>query len=212
MIKCVVFDVDGTLIDTGEAIITSLQKVLKEDLGQAYSEDELGFAFGIPGAVTLERLGIDDIENSIGKWIKYLDDFKDTIKVFGGINNCLLKLKAGSIKTGIVTSKTKEEFDSSFTPLGLADYFDYVVCADDTERHKPNPEPLLKLMEISGNKPEEIIYIGDTKYDRDCAAGAGVKFGLALWGAKSTEGINPEYLLHSPEDILDILTGNYQDS
>ncbi|MHB1394293.1 MAG: HAD family hydrolase [Clostridia bacterium] len=205
MIKCVVFDVDGTLIDTGEAIISSLQKVLEEDLGQSYSEDELSFAFGIPGAVTLEKLGINDIEYSIGKWIKYLNDFSDSMKVFDGVDNCLRKIKELNIKTGIVTSKSKEEFESNFIPFGLADYFDYVVCADDTTKHKPHPEPILKLLEISGNKPEDIVYIGDTKYDKECAEGAGVKFGLALWGAKSAEGFDSAYLLQRPEDIINLI-------
>jgi len=54
-------------------------------------------------------------------------------------------------------------------------------------------------------KDEETVYIGDTKYDKECAAGAGIKFGLALWGAKSTEGIEPAYLLNSPEDIIKII-------
>jgi phosphoglycolate phosphatase-like HAD superfamily hydrolase len=129
MIKCVVFDVDGTLIDTGEAILSSLQKVLEEDLGQSYRKEELVFAFGIPGAATLNKLGVKDIEGSLEKWIKYLDDFSDSIKVFDGIDNCLRKIKEHNIKTGIVTSKTKAEFDSNFIPLGLADYFDYVICA-----------------------------------------------------------------------------------
>lgn len=207
MIKCVVFDVDGTLIDTGEAIISSLQKVLKEDLGQTYSEDELSFAFGIPGAVTLKKLGINDVEYSIGKWIRYLDDFSDSIKVFEGIDNCLKKIKELNLKTGIVTSKTREEFESNFIPFGLSDYFDYVVCANDTAKHKPHPEPILKLMNISGNKPEDIVYIGDTKYDKECAEGAGVKFGLALWGAKSAEGFDSSYILNSPKDILEFITG-----
>ena len=206
MIKCVVFDVDGTLIDTGEAIISSLQKVLKEDLGQAFSGDELSFAFGIPGAVTLKKLGVNDIEDSLGKWIKYLNDFSDSIKVFDGIDNCLRKIKELNIKTGIVTSKTKEEFESNFIPLGLADYFDYVVCADDTAKHKPHPEPILKLMEMSGDDPKDLVYIGDTKYDKECAEGAGVKFGLALWGAKSSEGFDSAYILHSPKDILEFIT------
>lgn len=206
MIKCVVFDVDGTLIDTGEAIISSLQKVLKEDLGQEFSGDELSFAFGIPGAVTLKKLGVNDIEDSLGKWIKYLNDFSDSIKVFDGIDNCLRKIKELNIKTGIVTSKTKEEFESNFIPLGLADYFDYVVCADDTAKHKPHPEPILKLMEMSGDDPKDLVYIGDTKYDKECAEGAGVKFGLALWGAKSSEGFDSAYILHSPKDILEFIT------
>ena len=205
MIKCVVFDVDGTLIDTGEAILSSLQKVLEEDLGQTYSLDELAFAFGIPGAATLNKLGVKDIEGSLEKWIKYMDDFSDSIKVFDGIDNCLKKIKELDIETGIVTSKTKAEYESSFIPFGLAGYFDYVICADDTERHKPHPEPILKLLEISGNKPEDIVYIGDTVYDKECAEGAGVKFGLALWGVKGSDNMGSSYILHSPDDILDML-------
>lgn len=207
MIKCVVFDVDGTLIDTGKAIIASLQKVLKEDLGQAYSEDELNFAFGIPGAVTLKKLGINDkdIDGSLDKWIKYLNDFSDSIKVYEGIENCLRKLKNGNMKTGIVTSKTREEYDTSFVPYGLADYFDYVVCADDTDKHKPHPEPILKVLEISGSAPENVIYIGDTKYDMECAQGAGVRFALAGWGAVSWEGFEPYHILREPDEILSII-------
>jgi phosphoglycolate phosphatase-like HAD superfamily hydrolase len=89
--------------------------------------------------------------------------------------------------------------------MGMADYFDYVVCADDTSEHKPHPAPILKFLEISGNDRSEIVYIGDTKYDKECAEGAGVKFGLAVWGAKNADGIDPTYFLHRPDDIFDIL-------
>ncbi len=205
MIKGVVFDVDGTLIDTGDAIIASLQKVLLEELGREYPREELYFAFGIPGEVTLKSFGIEDIEGALGRWVKYLGEFDGTIRIFEGIESCLDKLKTRDIKLGIVTSKSREEFESGFVPMGLGDYFDYVVCADDTERHKPYPEPMLKLLELSGSKPEEIIFIGDTKYDKECAAGAGVKFGLALWGAKAADGIEPSYLLNAPEEILEII-------
>ena len=205
MIKCVVFDVDGTLIDTGDAIIASLQKVLLEELGREYTREELYFSFGIPGEVTLKAFGINEVEGPLGKWLRYLDEFDGTIRVFEGIEGCLQKLKTRDIKLGIVTSKSREEYENGFIPMGLGGYFDYVVCADDTERHKPHPEPILKLLELSGSKPEEIVFIGDSKYDKECASGAGVKFGLALWGAKSAEGIEPDYLLNDPEEILEII-------
>jgi HAD superfamily hydrolase (TIGR01549 family) len=210
MVKCVVFDVDGTLIDTGEAIIASLQKVLQEDLGQTYEEAELDFCFGIPGVVTLQRLGVRDTDKSLAKWIKYLDDFSGSMKVFDGIAQCLKRIRELNLKAGIVTSKTKDEFESNFIPFGLAEYFDFVVCADDTDRHKPHPEPILKLLELSGHSPEDIVYIGDTKYDKECADGAGVSFGLALWGAKSSEGFESAYLLKKPEDILSMISGRME--
>ena len=207
MVKCVVFDVDGTLIDTGEAIISSLQRVLREDLGQEFPADKLIFSFGIPGAVTLEKLGLKDIESSLEKWDRYMSEYGSTMKVFEGIEDCLKKIRAHDIKTGIVTSKSREEYDSNFIPFGLGEYFDFVVCADDTEKHKPNPEPLLKLLELCGCAPSDIVYIGDTKYDKACAEGAGVRFGLALWGATSSEGFGSAYMLHKPCDILNLIEG-----
>jgi phosphoglycolate phosphatase-like HAD superfamily hydrolase len=58
---------------------------------------------------------------------------------------------------------------------------------------------------MCGHKNSEIVYIGDTKYDKQCAEGAGVKFGLALWGAKSSEGFESSYILQAPCDILNII-------
>jgi phosphoglycolate phosphatase-like HAD superfamily hydrolase len=105
----------------------------------------------------------------------------------------------------IVTSKTKEEFLNDFVPFGLINYFKLVVCADDTEKHKPNPEPILKFIELSGADKSKTIYIGDTKYDMDCAFGAGIDFALALWGAKSSIGINANYIFENPKQILELI-------
>jgi HAD superfamily hydrolase (TIGR01549 family) len=117
---------------------------------------------------------------------------KDTIK----------QLNLSGIKTGIVTSKTRAEFTDDFTPFGLNDYFSLVVCADDTEKHKPDPEPILKFLELSGVDKSKAVYIGDTKYDSACALDAGTDFALALWGAKSHENIKATYMLNDPKEIL----------
>jgi phosphoglycolate phosphatase-like HAD superfamily hydrolase len=87
----------------------------------------------------------------------------------------------------------------------LNDFFKLAVCADDTEKHKPNPDPILKFIEISGDDKSKTIYIGDTKYDMECAFGAGIDFALALWGAKSSIGINANYILESPSQVLDLI-------
>ncbi len=205
MVKYIAFDVDGTLIDTGDAIILSLQKVLREELGKEYSPEELYFSFGIPGAATLKAFEIDDIEGTLSKWLRYLDDFSSLIKVYEGIEGCLKQLKSKGIMTGIVTSKSREEFDSGFIPMGLAHYFDHVVCADDTTEHKPHPAPLLKLLELSGSAPEDTVFIGDTIYDKKCAEGAGVRFGLALWGAKCPDGIEPDWAFKYPMEVSEII-------
>lgn len=205
MYNCIIFDIDGTLLDTEIAVLSSLQKLVFEELHKNLSFDELRFALGIPGEVTLNKLGITNISDCNVKWNIYLKKYFHNVKVFDGIKDTLNKLNEIGILTGIVTSKTKEEFLNDFLPFDLNNYFKLVVCADDTEKHKPNPDPILKFIELFGVDKSKAIYIGDTKYDADCAFGADIDFALALWGAKSSIGINANYILESPKQVLELI-------
>ncbi|MBU3102271.1 MULTISPECIES: HAD family hydrolase [Clostridium] len=205
MYKCIVFDVDGTLLDTEIAVLSSLQKLVSEEINKNYSFEELRFALGIPGEVALNKLGITNILECSEKWNIYLKEYFHHVKIFDDIKESLVELNEMGVSIGIVTSKTKEEFLNDFVPFGLSNYFKLVVCADDTEKHKPNPEPLLKFIELSKVDKLETIYIGDTRYDLDCALGANIDFALALWGAKSSIGIDANYILENPKQILELV-------
>ncbi|ERI93867.1 HAD hydrolase, family IA, variant 1 [Clostridiales bacterium oral taxon 876 str. F0540] len=205
MYDYIIFDIDGTLLDTEFAVLSSLQKLVLEELNKDLSFDELSFALGIPGEISLNQLGISNVSDCNAKWNKYLKEYFHRIKVFDDIKDTLIKLNELGISTGIVTSKTREEFTDNFTPFELNDFFKIVICADDTEKHKPNPDPILKFIELSGADKSKAIYIGDTKYDMECAKGAGIDFALALWGAKSSFGINPNYILENPKQILKLV-------
>ncbi|MBP1964161.1 HAD family hydrolase [Paenibacillus aceris] len=205
MYSTIIFDVDGTLIDTEEAVLGSLQKLLKTDYNKEVDLSELIFVLGIPGTVSLPKLGIDNIDKANERWNFFMKDFYHSIHVFNGINNLMDTLKNKGIVQGIVTSKTKEELQDDFVPFGLMKYLTYIVCADDTNKHKPNPEPILKFLENSKAEPSSSIYIGDTIYDSECARDSGVDFGLALWGCKNHENIPAKYKFETPLDILKIL-------
>lgn len=204
MYNYIIFDIDGTLLDTEIAVLSSLQKLVSEELNKDMSFHDLRFALGIPGEVTLNKLGITHISDCNIKWNRYLKEYFHHVKVFDNIQESLDRLKDKNITMGIVTSKTKEEFKNDFLPFGLSNYFDIVVCADDTEKHKPDAEPILKFTELACADKSKTIYIGDTKYDMECAFNAGIDFALALWGAKSSEGIDADYILESPEQILQL--------
>lgn len=204
MYKFVIFDIDGTLMDTEKAILCALQKLLKTEKNLSYKKEELQFVLGIPGQEALKLLNAQDISDFSGKWNYYLKDYVSHIRIFPEIEKTLLKLHQAGIKTGIVTSKTKQEFANDFTPFGLNHYFGYVVCADDTKLHKPNPEPLLKCLNMASEFPQNAIYIGDTIYDKQCADSANVDFALALWGAHN-KAIEAKYRLSDPSEILNIL-------
>ncbi|WP_379133326.1 HAD family hydrolase [Paenibacillus sp. sgz500958] len=202
MYKTVVFDVDGTLIDTEQAVIGSLQKLLLMNYGRTVEAGELLFVLGIPGTYSLPKLGITDIDDACAQWNVYMKEFYDSMKVFPGIMEVMGTLKTRNILQGIVTSKTDKELADDFVPFGLMDYLTHAVCANHTEKHKPNPEPLLKFLEVTGTDPASSIYIGDTIYDYECARDAGVDFGLALWGCQNHEHIPAKYKLEKPQDIL----------
>jgi HAD superfamily hydrolase (TIGR01549 family) len=204
MYKYLIFDIDGTIIDTEKAVIGSLQKLLKVETGMDYPNDELSFVLGIPGSVALKQFNIADTDQACLKWNEYLKEFYNSIRVFPDLEVIIKHLHDLKIKTGIVTSKTKQELLDDFYPFGLHDYFDYIVCADDTIRHKPDPEPILKCLELAQASPTETIYIGDTSYDMQSAHHAGVDFALALWGTKDPN-LNAKIKLSHPKELLDIV-------
>ncbi|MCM3634762.1 HAD family hydrolase [Paenibacillus camelliae] len=205
MYKTIIFDVDGTLINTEDAVLGSLQKLLKIDYNKDIERSKLSFVLGIPGSDSLPKLGIDNIDKANERWNFFMKDFYHLIHVYNEINNLLDTLMIKGVNQGIVTSKTTQELKDDFVPFGLMKYLSYIVCADDTKKHKPNPEPLLKFLEISKAEPSSSIYIGDTIYDYECARDAGVDFGLALWGCKNHENIPAKYKFEKPLDILNFV-------
>lgn len=206
MYECIIFDVDGTLVNTEKAVIGSLQRMLKVEYNKELQEDELFFTFGIPGEKALQQLGISDINKAMEKWGMHLQDFLKHIKVYNGIEEVVKKLDEIGIKTGIVTSRNNEEIENDLVLSKIIHYFPCIISADDTLKHKPEPEPLLKFLEITETDPSKAIYIGDTIYDFKCADDAGIDFGLALWGAKGSEKIEGKYKFNDPNEILDILS------
>jgi len=134
MKETVIFDIDGTLIDTEQAVLRGLQSMLKTDYGKEFSLQELEFAFGLPGSDSLPMFGIQDVPKANLRWNFFFQQYFHTAKVFDGIREILIALKENRVTTGIVTSKTQTEFKNEFAPFGLAEFFDFVVCSDQTEK------------------------------------------------------------------------------
>jgi len=205
MYKYVIFDVDGTMVDTEGAVKYAYQSILFEKFGRYFTDEELLKGYGVPTPQALKNYGFTDIEKSEKDYYKFLIEGFAKCTAFDGIFEVIGILKDRNIPMGIVTSRCKYEMDMDPCMQGFITQFDTVVCSNDTTLHKPNADPLLKVMEKMDANPSETIYIGDTVFDGMCAKSAGVKFALALWGTNNAENITADYYLKKPSDLLEIL-------
>ena len=206
MYRYLIFDVDGTLIDTARAFIVSLQQLLRERFGWEKSEEELRFVFGIPSVDALARLGLRDDGTFIPAWEQRVGENRRLMKLYDGIQPVLDALKAQGWPMGVITSRTRPEVERDFPFFGLERYFPTVVTSSDTALHKPDPAPLLLCLERLGIAAEDAIYIGDAPSDCLAAKRAGMDFGFAQWGSSLNQvPEQADRILEKPEDLLQFL-------
>lgn len=201
----IVFDIDGTLIDSEIAVISSLRTTLQTLTGKYYTHDELRFVLGITGEDAIKRLGLSNVGLVLDLWNRNMkaEIITHPLRLFPGIKECIETLYNHGISLGLVTSKTNEEFDNDFNSFGIRSFFTACVCADGTIKHKPDAEPILKYLTKTGIDAPDILYIGDAVYDAECARNAGIDFALALWGNNSSN-IKADYYLNTPQEIYDL--------
>lgn len=204
----IVFDIDGTLLNTEEAILRSLEDLISEELHRDIPEKNLLFALGIPGEVALQSLGFANPSYSLKRWNILMQKYSHYIHLFDGIPELLESLRNKDYSLGIVTSKDRNEYIADFVPFGIDGYFDVVICVDDAAAPKPSPAPLLAYLAHAKVKAENAFYIGDTVYDKICAEQASVDFGYASWRNPQRVEIPASYTFSKPSDILKTLTLN----
>ena len=211
-INTVLFDFDGTIMDTNNVILQSWQHTFRTVEGKERPQEEIIETFGEPLYVTMGKvLPQIPVEEGVRIYRSYhYDNFTELIEVFPGILELLEELKNRGYKTGIVTSRLWHTTEMGLKKYDMQQYFDAIVTCDDTDKHKPDPEPVNIALERLGSKPEEAIMIGDSMFDILCAKNAGVRAALVSWAlAVSDEnkyGENaPDYIIEKAEDLLDIL-------
>lgn len=205
MYKAVVFDVDGTMVDTEAAVAAAKLKILADEGRSMDPEEMLKKIWGKPRYKSFQLLGIADTEENHHKMTRYMLEFSSKIRFYDGIRETLSKLHESGVRLGVVTSRIREELAYDLIPSGLTDLFETTICYEDTDEHKPHPEPLQLFLKRSGLPREEVLFVGDTVYDMECAAGAGVTFGLALWGTMEPDLLDGQFRLKHPSEILDIV-------
>lgn len=203
----ILFDIDGTLIDTEQMLITVFSDVLRRRYRYELTIDMFRSTFGLPCDVALRAIGLEPRQSVMDEIQQGIRRSLHLARLFPGIGELIPTLHATGLTLGLVTSKSRQEFQSSFVPFGLAPYFSLSVCSDDTPRGKPYPDPILYYMAQQDAAPKETVYIGDTAFDCQCAERAGVDFILAAWGGVSPDMASYSPAAKSPAHLQKLLTG-----
>jgi pyrophosphatase PpaX len=204
----VLFDLDGTVVDSGGIILASMRHATRSVLAQEYTDDELMAKVGGPGLeAQMEAFAPDRVEELVRVYRAHNEPLHETLEAFPGIDDVLAQLKDEGRRLGVVTAKRRATVEIAFGRLPLAHLFDTVVGGDETERHKPDPQPLLLGLERLGASPERAAYVGDSPYDMQAANAAGMFAVGVTWGAiHDRERLaDADVVVDRPEELLDVL-------
>jgi pyrophosphatase PpaX len=207
----VLFDLDGTLIDSGAIILASMRHATRTVLNREI-EDEILMAT-VGGAGLVEQMRLLDpqrVDELVRVYREHNEPLHDTLEAIPGILDVLPRLRVDGRRLGIVTAKRRETVALAFGTLPeLEPLFDVVVGAEDTERHKPEPDPLLHALAALGARPDEAAYVGDSPFDLQAARAGGLHAVAVTWGGIHPEerlrAEEPDAVVSSAEELLDVL-------
>jgi pyrophosphatase PpaX len=211
VLKAALFDFDGTLVDTTELIYQSMRHAAGEVLGREISREVLMANVGQPLPRQMELLSAEHAEALLNSYRLHNEENHDAlIKEFPGVEEALARLRWAGVQVAVVTSKRRFSVDMALKNFpGLGEVVDQWVTMEDTNEHKPRPEPLHKGLELLGNVPrEEATYVGDSPFDVAAAKAARVKSIAVSWGAFSEEALRaagPDHLVPDLDAAVDVL-------
>ncbi len=206
----VLFDLDGTVIDSGAIILASMRHAAKEVLGLEPPDEELMAAVGGPGLeAQMRALAPDRVDELVTVYRAHNEPLHDTLVSCAGIEDVLVGLKDEGRRLGIVTAKRRATVELAFATVPLGHLFETVVGGDETTRHKPDPDPLLLALERLGTRPDDTAYVGDAPFDVRAAKAAGVHAVAVTWGGihprERLEREEPDAIADSAEELLGVL-------
>jgi pyrophosphatase PpaX len=182
-IEVVLFDLDGTVLDTHDMILTSFRRATSEVLGYIPPEDMMMDMVGIPLAEQMRRISPEHADELV---VVYRENnlriHDDMVRSFRGTSEALATLKEQGLRLAIVTSKRNALAKRGLEIFGFDRSFELLIGSDDTEVHKPDPAPLLLAAERLEVPAPYCAYVGDSPYDMQAARAARMVAIAALWG------------------------------
>ena len=209
-IPVVLFDLDGTVIDSGAIILASMRHAATEVLGAAPPDELLMSAVGGPGLeAQMHALAPDRVDELVSVYRAHNEPLHDELVCCAGMEDVLVRLKDEGRRLGIVTAKRRVTVELAFNVVPLRHLFETVVGGDETEHHKPDPEPLLLAAQRLHVEPSDCAYVGDSPLDIRAAKAAGMHAVAVTWGGihdrAKLEAEKPDVIVDSAEDLYGVL-------
>lgn len=206
-IETILFDLDGTLIDTNELILESFRHTFNY-YGYQFTNDELLTFNGPPLIDTFSSLDKYKADEMISTYREHnLAHHNDYVRLFPNVKETLEKLSKSNLKLGIVSTKMRTGVNLGLKVTGLEDFFEHIITIDDVHNAKPHPEPVLKGMNRLGGNPDTTLMVGDNYHDIEAGKNAGVHTAGVAWSGKGKEFLQqfkPTFMLDDMNDLLGI--------
>ncbi|HEV7641089.1 MAG TPA: HAD-IA family hydrolase [Gaiellaceae bacterium] len=204
----VLFDLDGTVIDSGAIILASMRHAAETVVGGEYEDADLMKGVGGPGLeAQMVALDPDRVDELVRVYREHNEALHDTLECCAGMDEVLATLKERGHRLGIVTAKRRATVDLAFARLPIEQLFETVVGGDETKLHKPHPEPLLLALQRLGASPEDAVYVGDSPFDMEAAKAAGLYAIGVSWGRihSADKLTHADVVVDSAEELLELV-------
>ena len=208
-IDTLLFDLDGTLIDTNELIIKSFLHTLEHYRPGEYTREHVLEFIGPPLADSFLKVEPERVDEMIQHYRAFNHEMHDElVEEYEGVYETIEQLHKQGYKMAIVTTKIRKTAMMGLKLTGLDQFFDVVIGLDDVENAKPDPEPLIKALNQLGSKKESAMMIGDSHSDVLAGKNLGIPTAVVGWSIKGEEKIRTfeaDYILSTMRDLIAIV-------
>jgi pyrophosphatase PpaX len=209
-VSCILFDLDGTLTDTTELILTAFHETFRVLGLPQHSDEELLSRVGRPLLVQMRDIDPVKGKELAATYARLYESYHDELaREIPGIRESLVELKERGYRMAIVTSKRSSATHFDLDYFDLNPFVETVIAADDVNFHKPHPEPVLMALQRLGVSSRKATFIGDSPFDLRSAHDAGVLAGAVEWSPFPRDVLEkerPDYWIATPSDLVQVFT------
>jgi phosphoglycolate phosphatase len=206
-VKVIIFDFDGTIADTLDAVVSITNRLAGEFGYKQTSQEDLAILRNLNSRQIIKQSGVPifKIPFLIRKLLLELNNEIQILSAFPGIKEALIELKNQGNSLGIITSNSKENVTAFLNKNGLQELFDFIYSGATIFGKSQVIKRVLKSENLNS---EEVIYVGDETRDIEAAKTTHIKAIAVSWGFNSTEVLakhNPDFLIHQPHELIDVI-------